>query len=392
MKEFPEIKLMYSSFHGPVAFDEQRLEALLPLTRPSGELAVESGITYRAYLDAVEGFILANLARVREILSKDRTKADEISRVELIAEKHGSDYHPARVRIHSGDTCKSFVVNAALTERGRQRLTGDLHILDLLRGKFKRRFVPEVYFLEEANAERDISRPLHWKMFLGEWLEGFWEFHVSMHNGIPSLIVWDMDAGYTRMSESEAEIVYRRAAFILTYYYDLDSCEEIFPWHHAAGDFVVSRAGNAIEVKLVTVRQYASRWIRHESPSVDPVKALCLFFANLTVRMRLDRLDGVGDIVWAGPYCLNGTIAGFFHALREKTGERCTEGCVPDQFLRFLKGLSPVDLAELFQAVTDSYDKEAPDVPVILENLTDHILLVYQAIQQMPGSFIHPEN
>jgi hypothetical protein len=392
MKEFPEFRLMFSSPHGPLPFDQHGLDAALPITRPSWDNAPESGITYRTYFSALKDFILANRLRVLEILSRNGIDAAQITCVDLIAEKHGSDYHPARVRFHAGRGAKeSFVVNAALTERGRQRLTGDFQVLDSLRSRFKRCFVPEAHFLDKG-AVKETADELPWLMFMGEWLEGFWEFHASIHNGAAGVVLWDMDKGYALLSESDAEEIYRQAAFILTYYYDIDSCEEIFPWHHAAGDFVVFRAGDSISVKLITVRQYASRLMERDDSPVDSLTALLIFFANLTIRMRLDRLDGIGELVWAGPHCVKGAINGFFDALREKLVENTMEAGMLTRLLHCLKDASPMELAELFQAVTESYDEAAPDLPPVLENLPDHVLLVYQLIQRMPESFIHPEN
>ena len=38
------------------------------------------------------------------------------------------------------------------------------------------------------------------------------------------------------------------------------------------------------------------------------------FFVNLSIRMRIDRLDGTGELAWAGPQCLPGVIRGFVGA------------------------------------------------------------------------------
>ena len=38
--------------------------------------------------------------------------------------------------------------------------------------------------------------------------------------------------------------------------------------------------------------------------------------------MRIDRLDGVGDVVWAEDYCLEGVVPGFLEGLTEGEGRR----------------------------------------------------------------------
>ena len=47
-------------------------------------------------------------------------------------------------------------------------------------------------------------------------------------------------------------------------------------------------------------------------------EALFFFLLNLTLRIRLDRLDGVGEIAWADEGCLSSAFDGFFLALEEK--------------------------------------------------------------------------
>jgi hypothetical protein len=43
--------------------------------------------------------------------------------------------------------------------------------------------------------------------------------------------------------------------------------------------------------------------------------ALILFFLQLTIQMRVDRLDGTGDVVWADDACMEGVVAGFLGGL-----------------------------------------------------------------------------
>jgi hypothetical protein len=391
MKDFPEIRLMRSSPDGPVLFDEHGLDSLLPLSRPAGRQVDHSRITYRRYLEAIRLFVLDHWQKILAIVSEEGVDTARIQRIDIISEKHGSDYHPAQVRLQATDWSRSFVVNAALTERGIQRLSRDFHLLDLLRARFKRCFVPAVYFLAEVTLDRGAVDELRTKLSLGEWLERLWEFHVSMLEGSPATVLWDTEAGYSALAETAAEEMYKQAAFILTYYYDVDSGEEIFPWHHAAGDFVAA-SGPPVQVRLITVRQYASRWTLRKDSRHDTMQALLLFLANLSLRMRLDRLDGVGDIVWVGQHCAKGAMSGFLDALTAKVAESLLDAKTLEEFGKYIKGISPAELAEIFQAVVDSHDEDAPDVPVILDNLVDHILLVYRLIQQIPESFLQQGN
>jgi len=70
-------------------------------------------------------------------------------------------------------------------------------------------------------------------------------------------------------------------------------------WHHAAGISCKEHWG-VVDVRLTTARGYEPLVIFIEDQDINPVMALLYFFLDLTVRMRLDRWEGVGEIVWAG--------------------------------------------------------------------------------------------
>jgi hypothetical protein len=244
------------------------------------------------------------------------------------------------------------VVNVALSERGRERLDRDFANLCKLNEKSHPSFVPEVYFKDEqavvgCNGIRTISG-----MFLGEWFDGFHEFHLTEDvPGSSQVVLWDFSAGYQKLTEKQALDIYRKAAFILTWHYNLETCEEIFPWHHASGDFVAKVDKNAVDVRLITVRQYASRAFSRDLSAKDRVSYLLLFLANLTIRMRLDRFDGTGDIAWAGPGNLKACIGGFLDALKRKAVQGLCDPKLASTFTDLARSMSPGDLTDIFQVV-----------------------------------------
>jgi len=302
-----------------------------------------------------------------------------------VAEKHGSEYHPARVMVGGTAPRSSFVVNVAINERGRNRLTGDFQLLRKLGSQLPRIFVPAAYFAGDVSIHQNSDDRVDLSMFVGEWLEGFHEFHLSVDEANRSLatVVWDTDLGYGALPIAECESLYKQAAFILTYYYDPNRFREVFPWHHAAGDFVVSRLNGGVRVKLITVRQYAPRLIvEHDTPE-NRLQALMLFIANLTVRMRLDRLNGVGEIAWADDHCVTATIQGALDGLMAKSQDEMCDPALVAAFLASANSMSPEDVTRLFAEVVESNDKDAPDMPVIRRHLADHILLVYRNFQSL---------
>ncbi len=139
----------------------------------------------------------------------------------------------------------------------------------------------------------------------------------------------------------------------MTSYYDLPTFSQIYPWHLAAGDFIVRLAGDRVEVRLVAARQYGSLI---GPPDLPPEEALLFFLLNLTLRLRLDRLNGVGDLAWADDGCLQPAFDGFFRALAEKEqmGE-IARGFVTG-FRNYLKSLSQEELDDLLLALLASTD------------------------------------
>ncbi|AFM24268.1 hypothetical protein [Desulfomonile tiedjei] len=378
----------YSTPNGPAVFEQSQLNEFLPTNRSEALSGAASGIAYGSYLSAIEHFLAEHEADLAQALEKCLSgNSLFVEEVEIIAEKHGSDYHPARVNVLYADRKISFVVNVALSERGKQRLLGDFFVLRSLAGYIRPSFVPEAYFSGSTMIE-SADGPVFAEMFLAEWFDNFHEFHLKESDeGVPGLELWDFSQGCRMMSRVEEEEIYRQAAYILTWYYNPGSFEEIFPWHHASGDFVVRSDHSTIDVRLITVRQYASRLEIPEDARPDPLQPLLFFLANLTVRMRLDRFDGIGNVAFAGSHAVHACVRGFMDALQVK----CAQGfCDPElirEFFRAVRELSPGDLAEIFSCVVGAYHEDAPDVPIILANLPDHILAVYFALQEIAA---HP--
>ncbi|MGO9569538.1 MAG: hypothetical protein ACLP5H_18565 [Desulfomonilaceae bacterium] len=382
-------RFLQSSPRGLVQFDEKRLESFLPLARPDGGNEAGQRITYRVYLEAIRQFIHDHWEQFLEVVAGQGLKdAGNIQYIDIIAEKHGGDYHPARIRVQSGDVYHCFVVNVALTSRGKQRVSQDFHLLDSLRERFHANFTPEVYFLGEVNVQAQNQEELVIVMFMGEWLDGYHEFHLSVEpeSGKTGTILWDLNRGYQFLSVQTAAEIFRQAAIILTYYYDTGTFAEVYPWHHAAGDFVVKCSEGDVDVKLITLRQYASRMVFPDYSFRNRLKALMIFLANLTVRMRLDRLDGVGVIVWAGAHAVEGAISGFLAGMKAQVACGMCEDMLLQHFLLETKKMSPAEVAEIFQMVIESYNEESPDSPVILDHLADHIFQVYRLFQELPSS------
>ncbi len=378
--KFPPVNLLRSTPEGPAPFTPTLLKSYIPLERPTGLNENElSSISYESYAGALKRFVIRQQDYLRQIVAANGNDK-KIGKIDLIVEKHGPDYHPAHIIINEA---LHLVLNVALRASSQRLLENEFGHFRQLHQKICTDLIPEMYLLDSETVEASNGNHSRLLIMMGDWLEGFHEFHLSAEtkSGLLRMLLWDLDQGYTFLSERQSEEIWRKGAYILTHFYNPETFEEIFPWHHASGDFVASRINGELDLKLITIRQYGPRLIFHECSPENQVTALTLFLANLSIRMRLDRLDGVGEIVWAPDSSLEPTLKGFMDALRRKIEDQKCDERVIAAFLETLKRLSVSELTKIFQAVVESYDSEAPDFPIIHNNLADHIFSVCKAIQ-----------
>jgi hypothetical protein len=371
----PPILFQGSTLTEITSNDTSWLQKRLPVTLSgSGEPGLSSW-TYKQYFEGIRNVIsreaFAPLQRAASQQLGGPVDLSDIKQIVIHTEKHGSLYHPARIQVLLVDKKASFVMNVALTETGRNILLNEFNVLQFLTRNQIPSFLPSVYFWDKATLEESQGKSrAAITMFLGDWFEGYFEFHPTVNpvNGKKNILVWDGKEPPTYLSQDETNQVYFQTAYILTYYYNPKTYEQIYPWHHAAGDFIVKVERSQVSLRMVTARQYGAMM---EPGQISPKEALLFFFLNLSLRMPLDRLDGTGDIIWAEGGCLEMTWAGFIKALDLKgkgglLGER-----VLTDFYAWLKGLSLFDLRERLEALLESYDPRAPDVPILKKNLDD---------------------
>ncbi len=387
MKKDPKAIFLAPAAQGYASVDDRFLRTPLRVHRKEFTDDPLLTPTYGHYFEGIRDVIFRSggkqlCAAATTQTGKQISPAD-IAEVRIYAEKHGSDYHPARIELFLADgNMARFVMNVAVTERGRERLYREFDVLKRLNRKDAAAgtsFLPVVYFQDETGGPRRADHspgtdPPVMVMFLADWFQGYHEFHLSVEKGAGhplGLVVWNPDRPTRFLSDTQAAATYAQVARILTGYYDTRSFQQIFPWHHAAGDFVVRIRPEASEVRLVTARQYA--------PMVEGVSvfdALLFFLLNLSLRTRLDRLDGVGDVAWAADGCVAATLSGFLEGL---TLDRAD---VKD-FISYAKETGQAGLQDRFAALVDACSTDAPDIPVIRKHLNRHIAVFHEAIQHI---------
>jgi hypothetical protein len=361
----------------------------LPLSRPGFARSGQPYVSYGEYFQALRTFFEKDdyrgiLAVLRQRLGQP-VDPGGIRQIRIYHEKHGEFYHPARIEIQLSQKKITFVLNVALWDTGKQCIAREYADLQRLRNEFARPFVPRVDLCGSVM----LANGLKIDMFLGEWFEGYSEFHLARDpcDQQFKIRVWDDSAGQHYLGSELTEDLFRQVARIMAYYYNVETTEHIASWHHAAGDFVVRVDSTGLDIKLITVRRYVPL-IRDWHSRVDPVRqtdhllqALLIFFLKLCLRTRLDRLDGVGVFVWANAAAVQGTVKGFLEGLAWKPAFALLPGSIELWFKQYLSVCTQADLDELSQALVDAIPPHAPELPLIQQHLRAHVDDVFDAIQ-----------
>lgn len=391
----PRFKFFLSSIKNPVQEGDFIWSTSIPLSRHPSTGTFKSDndiyINHGDYFKAVRDFLKRDrcaiiVKSVSQHLHRNITH-DEIKEVRTFLDKHGEFYHPAKVEIVLQAVKIPFVLNVAVTEVGKQCAQREYQLLKKLNVDYPVSFIPNVY--AEGTVFAKMNQ-IETRMFLGEWFEGFNEFHITLDpdDNQYKIIVWDHEYGNFFLKAHQATELYRQAVKILTYYYNIETFEQIASWHHAAGDFVLRCQEDDIELKLVTVRQYRSLYENNvESDSINPdsefiLEALLVFLLNTAIKMRLDRLDGVGDIVWSADVVLKGILKGFFEGLALKPETSVFAKPLDHCFMQHLLSCSLKDFVELNHAIAHTYPLQAPEISVIQKHLGKHIKDLYDAVRQ----------
>jgi len=348
-------------------------------------------LSHAAYFRAARSFLEANgfeaLTRAASRQLDRYVKASDIGEIRICLEKHGEFYHPSRIETVVNQYKLCFVLNVAATETGRRFIEREYHLLDRLNKERPVHYLPQVYGLGRI-AE---SHGPNFAMFLGQWFEGFYEFHISLDpvDHIPKIRVWDETRDWFFLSVEQSQTLYAKASHILTAYYDLQSFEQIFEWHHAAGDFIVKIENEKLKLRLVTIRRYAALFEnqhRNQTADSDPqriLQALLIFFLNLSIHMRLDRFDGIGEMVWSNPVAVEATLIGFLEALSMKPDVPSLPDSPLACFTAFLASCTRQDLLDLSEALVDRFNPQMPGLTVVKTHLHEHVASLYGAIQQI---------
>ncbi|MGE5841800.1 MAG: hypothetical protein ACM335_05950 [Deltaproteobacteria bacterium] len=361
------VQYLFSSTEGDVLLDEKTLNRAF-LLNPFEE---HPFLTLGDYFRGIERFIL-----------EVSLFPDPMDRMLIRSEKHGTLYHVASVETTAGGAWKKFAVSTAFGERRKGLLLREYETMKYLNKQVSYGSIPRVYMASEtlcygAKGSESVV------MSVTEWLEGYHEWHLMVEQDrTQTVLIWDMEKGTRTASIEQGRTIFREASRILTLYYDPKTFRQIYPWHHAAGDFVVKTAGAGAEVKLTTARNYLPLISFPMKADTNRVTALVAFLLNLVVQMRLDRIGGVGESIWAHEKFVRPCLEGFFGALQTKKVEGGGDWGEEADLRALLKNFSKEELCSLHDPLMASYREEKPeDFKVIEKNLEGHIATLWRELQ-----------
>jgi hypothetical protein len=372
-------RFLLSDQHGDITLSAEDIEQPF-LINPSEK---HPFLTLADYYGALQKFITQNDGKVLQSVLKGQNAFADISEIVIRSEKHGAYYHIASVEIIGLGEKIKLAVTTALSETARSFLADEVIILQQLSG-IAADFLPTIYCKESLKWQVESGSKIFF-LVLGEWLDGYHEWHLSddPESGDRRIHLWDYKNGYRFLSNAESYELLRQAAFILTHYYDQVSFRQIYPWHHGAGDFIVKAESDAISVKLITARQHQPLVHFNQAEEADRLVAAIQFLLNLGLRMRLDRLDGVGEPAWLGVFAVHAAVNGFFTGLAAtQAQDRLSIGPVAD-FLEIMQSFEAQEIYDMHESLLEIYaEEDQDDFRLIQEKLADHAAELHEALQK----------
>jgi hypothetical protein len=335
---------------------------------------IHPALALEDYFESIKELLLANSAKIltsviAEMLGTKLTP-ERIAAVEIRCEKVGTLYHVASLTVRCEGGPLKLCVTTAINDEAIQCLESEASYLVFLADTYHLTCLPKVFYKGEvvrptSKGDATLSHSVQ------EWFEDYHEWHLSLDDSERQQItVWDMGKGYRTFSLEDGAEIHQQAAKILTLCYDFRTGGQINPWSHAAGDFVVKVGERSFSVKLTTVRGYEPLPLFREERAFDPLIHISCFFLNLTVRMRLDRLDGIGSVLWAESSILHPVVSGFFEALSSKEVQERYSAGDRERIRESLKSFTEDKIRTFLLSLLDHFSGE--EKAVVEKHMEEH--------------------
>ncbi len=298
-------------------------------------------------------------------------------------EKYGALYQIVSAEVVTEETKKKYGVIAALTPEGKKTLEREYDLLSWLNDKYAYSLIPRIYFKDKV----EIGHPGKTEiidMALSTWFDGYHEWHFSGDkNNAEGISIWNMERGFQSATTDVIGEIIRQASKILTLYYDPITNHQIYPWHHGAGDFIVRIDEDGVDVRLISVRGYDKAVSPLKENITDPIEPILYFFLNMTVRMRIDKFEGMGDPVWSVASILPAVLSGFLEGLKQKEEEGRVENHISEKMLLYMKDMSRKALHDRLVRQIEVYRGIDPiDFSCMYKHIEAHADELYRAIDK----------
>jgi len=157
---------------------------------------------------------------------------------------------------------------------------------------------------------------------------------------------------------------------------------QIYPWHHGAGDFIFKAEPDVLSVKLITARQYEPLVQFGGAEEAERLVATIHFLLNLALRMRLDRIDGVGQPAWLGAFAVHAAVEGFFTVLAAtQVKNRLTRGPAAE-FLEIMQSFDAGEISDMYTSLLEIYaEEDQDDFRLIQAELAAHVAELHETLQ-----------
>jgi hypothetical protein len=376
-----KIHYLFSSNQGDIPVEKAMLE------RPFVAKPLENHpfLTLRDFFEGIRDFVWQNQGqKLARLLKKKQGSPVDPGHIEALVlryEKYGTLYHVVSVEAGTKKNRWKFALSVAQYLEARETLDREFQLLHRLNKKYEFPYIPRAYF----KGIRKIKKGPHQETFLMalcSWFEGYHEWHFQkLDNHAETALIWDMEKGYHCATKQDVGQIIRQASRILTLYFDPNTFHHIDPWHHGAGDFVVKKKQRAIEVRLITVRGYEPMEAFPADHTLSTREALFLFFLEMTIKMRLDKSEGMGSPLWASPTVIAPVLDGFVEALRLKEKRGDISPFLVEEFFDHLRRLSEEDLYSKMVQFARKYRHSDPvDFACIHQNLEKHVSDLYKVL------------
>jgi hypothetical protein len=377
------VSYYFSSPEGDVPIDAVTLERPFILS----PFENHPFMTLGDYFGAVSGFILLDngqhLVHLLTYLWDKKVEIADIEKIIVRYEKYGTLYQIVSAEVFSQARQEMFSVSTAISGEAKETLNREFDLIQHLYYQKGLPYLPRAYYRQTINLMREeMSETI--LMTMSQWFENYHEWHFSKDdNNAECIMIWDMGGGgYRYASDYESHEIIRQASKILTFYYNLDTFCRIYPWHHGAGDFVVKTGDGMVDVRLVTVRGYEPIELPGGEEKSDSLKALMLFLFDITIKMRLDKTEGVGEPYWADASILNDVWEGFLEALRSMEIKGDVSDLNIDVFIDTLKSINEDKMRTIFSSYIDQFYKNDPsDYTVIQKHINEHAADIHRIFQ-----------